>query len=136
MEQWCIWLIIIIIMAIIEAGTVKLTTIWFVASGIVTLVVSFFTDSYFIQFGIFVLLGAILLAITKIVSRLRMTGTTDDRILSMPGLVTVAIAKNKNGEVKVDGKKWIAYADKTIEVGSLVKILKINGEKLKVEKKD
>ena len=136
MEQWCIWLIIIIIMAIIEAGTVKLTTIWFVASGIVTLVVSFFTDSYFIQFVIFVLLGAILLAITKIVSRLRMTGTTDDRILSMPGLVTVAIAKNKNGEVKVDGKKWIAYADKTIEVGSLVKILKINGEKLKVEKKD
>jgi membrane protein implicated in regulation of membrane protease activity len=51
----------------------------------------------------------------------------------MQGIVTEEIRKNEVGEVKVDGKKWSAIADNKIEVGSIVKILKINGVKLKVE---
>ena len=43
------------------------------------------------------------------------------------------IKKNNTGEVKVDGKKWTAYADKNIKKGSIVKILKIDGVKVKVE---
>ena len=136
MEHWCIWLIIIIILAIIEAGTTRPTTIWFVVSGLVTLVISFFIKSYLIQFSLFVLLGAVLLFATKAASKKRRSGTNDERVLNMQGLVTKEISKNKNGEVKINGKKWTAYAEKTIEVGSIIKVLKINGVKLKVEKID
>ncbi len=137
MSQWCVWLAIIIILAVLEAGTVNLTTIWFVASGLVALVISFFTDSYLIQFGAFVLIGVILLVTTKPVLdktlKPKKAATNAERVLEMQGLVTEKISKNHNGEVKVDGKKWTAYSDNTIEVGSVVNILKINGVKLKVE---
>ena len=138
MSQWVVWLSIIIILAVLEAMTVNLTTIWFVASGLVALVISFFTDSYLIQFGAFVILGVILLITTKPILQKTLKpnkqATNVERVLEMQGLVTEKISKNSNGEVKVDGKRWTAYADKTIEVGSIVNILKINGVKLKVEK--
>ena len=52
----------------------------------------------------------------------------------MNGIVTEKIEKNKNGEVKVDGKSWTAYSNEELEEGTIVKILEINGVKLKVEK--
>ena len=83
-------------------------------------------------------LGVILLITTKPILQKTLkpkkASTNIERVLEMQGLVTEKISKNNNGEVKVDGKRWTAYADKTIEVGSIVNILKINGVKLKVEK--
>ena len=52
----------------------------------------------------------------------------------MTGVVTEKINQNEDGEVKVDGKKWTAYADSTLKKGDLVKVLEIKGVKIKVEK--
>ena len=138
MEQWLIWLILVILLALIEITTVNLTTIWFVVSGIIALIVSLFVDNYIIQFGIFVIVGVILLIttkpfLTKFIKRHKVK-TNIDRIIGMTGVVTEKISKNEDGEVKVDGKKWTAYADKTIKKGDLVKVLEIKGVKIKVEK--
>lgn len=137
MAHWTIWLIVIIILAVLEVMTTSLTTIWFVGGGLVALIISFFTDSYIIQFGAFVIVGVILLVTTKPILtktlKPKREATNVERVLEMQGLVTEKITRNNNGEVKVDGKRWTAYADKTIEVGSVVNILKINGVKLKVE---
>ena len=65
MEQWLVWLIIVILLTLIEVATVNLTTIWFVVSGIIALIISLFVDNYILQFGIFVILGVILLITTK-----------------------------------------------------------------------
>ena len=51
----------------------------------------------------------------------------------MKGIVTEEITKKKSGEVKVDGKRWTAISDKKIKVDSTVKVLEIDGVKLKVE---
>ncbi len=138
MEQWGIWLIIIVILTILELSTTNLTTIWFVASAIIALIISFFTDNYIIQFGVFVILGVILLVTTRPllqnVLKYRKVATNVDRIIGMEGIVTKKIAKNNLGEVKVDGKYWTASADKMIKEGSTVKVLEINGVKIKVEK--
>ena len=137
MEQWCVWLAVIIILAVLESMTVNLTTIWFVASGLVALLLSFVTDNYLIQFGVFVVLGVILLVTTKPLLQKSLKAkkepTNYERIIGMTGIVTEKITRNQNGEVKVDGKKWTAYADKTIDKDVPVKILKINGVKVKVE---
>lgn len=132
-----IWLLITILLGAIEALSINLTTIWFVISALISLLLSFFIDNFIIQFGVFVILGIILLITTRplLVKFLKPKNekTNFDRILDMKGIVTEEISRNKNGEVKVDGKKWSAYASKKIKVDSIVKILEINGTKLKVE---
>ena len=138
MEQWLVWLILVILLTLIEITTINLTTIWFVVSGIDALIVSLFIDNYIIQFGVFVILGVILLIttkpfLTKFIKQHKVK-TNADRIIGMTGVVTEKISKNENGEVKVDGKKWTAYADKAIKQGEIVKVLEIKGVKIKVEK--
>ena len=125
MEQWLVWLIIIILLALIEIITINLTTIWFVISGIIALIVSLFIDNYIIQFGIFVILGVILLITTK---------PFLTKFIKAHKVKTNIDSKNEDGEVKVDGKKWTAYADKAIKKGDLVKVLEIKGVKIKVER--
>lgn len=131
------WLFMIIILVIIEVMTVNLVTIWYVASAIVALILSFFIDSFTIQFAVFAILGTILLATTKKTLDKyfndKKVKTNLDRIIGMNGIVIEEISKNKNGAVKVDGKVWTAYADTNIPVDSIVKILEINSTKIKVE---
>ena len=138
MEQWLVWLIIVILLTLIEIATINLTTIWFVVSGIVALITSLFIDNYILQFGIFVILGVILLIttkpfLTKFIKEHKVK-TNIDRIIGMTGIVTEKIGKNEDGEVNVDGKRWTAYADEKIKKDELVKVLEIKGVKIKVEK--
>lgn len=132
------WLIIILFLGFIEAITVNLVTIWFVISGIVSLILSFFIDDFIIQFSVFVILGILLLITTRSwlnkVFKINKYKTNLDRVIGMQGIVTEKITKNSPGEVKVDGKRWMAVSDKTINVDNDVKILEIDGVKLKVEK--
>lgn len=138
MEQWGVWLAIIVILTVLEVSTTNLTTIWFVISGIISLIISFFTDNYIIQFGVFVVLGVILLATTRPllqkILKQHKEATNVDRIIGMEGVVTEKITKTSPGEVKVDGKRWTATSDKIIKENSTVRVLEINGVKLKVEK--
>ena len=132
------WLIIILFLGFVEAITVNLVTIWFVISGIVSLILSFFIDDFIIQFSVFVILGILLLITTRSwlnkVFKINKYKTNLDRVIGMRGIVTEKITKNSPGEVKVDGKRWMAISDKTINVDNDVKILEIDGVKLKVEK--
>lgn len=132
-----IWLGIVIALALIEVLTTNLVTIWFVASGIVSLILSFFVGEFFIQFLVFVILGIILLLTTrntleKFVNSYKQK-TNLDRVVGMTAIVTEEIKKNSPGEVKVDGKRWTAISNKKIKVDSTVKVLEIEGVKLKVE---
>lgn len=132
------WLFIIILLGFIEVITINLVTIWFVASALVSLVLSFFIDNFLIQFGVFVILGIILLVTTRSwlnkVIKPKNYKTNLDRVVGMQGIVTEKITKTKAGEVKVDGKRWTAISNEMIQVDSIVKILDIDGVKLKVEK--
>ena len=131
-----IWLGIVICLALIEIITINLTTIWFVASGLLALVLSIFVDNYILQFSVFVIVGVLLLIFTRsyLVNKFsRSVKTNLDRVIGMKGIVTEEITKNNPGEVKVDGKRWTAISNKKIEKDKEVKIIKIDGVKLIVE---
>jgi len=138
MDYWAIWLIVVLLLIVIEAATVNLVSVWFIASGIISLFVSLFCDSFFIQFGIFVVLGIFLLLLTRpILTKMlaqKETKTNLERIIGMEGVVTSKISKNVVGEVKVDGKLWSAIATTAIKEGTIVKACAIEGVKLVVEK--
>ena len=127
-----------IFLAFLEVSTSGLTCIWFVLSGLVSLIVSVFFDKPFLEWAIFVILGVVLLILTRPILmkfvKPHEEKTNLDRVVGMEGIVTEKITKNEIGEVKVDGKKWSAKSNKTIEVGSTVKIKAIDGVKLIVEK--
>ena len=131
------WLILVIFLGMIELITVGLVSIWFVISGIVAMILSFFIDNFVVQFGVFVILGVVLMLFTrKTLEKYfpKPIKTNLDRVVGLEGIVTEEIRKDSVGEVKVDEKRWSAIADEEIKVGSIVKILHIDGVKLKVEK--
>jgi len=140
MDQWIIWLIIIIVLSFVEAATVNLVSIWFIVSAFIAMILSFFTIPMIWQFGVFVLFGVFLMITTKPILKnwlkLREVKTNTDRVLGMIGIVTEEITKNHIGEVKVDGKKWSAISTKKIPVGEEVIIDSIDGVKLKVHKRE
>ncbi|MFV0249878.1 MAG: NfeD family protein [Bacilli bacterium] len=136
-----IWLTIIIILSVIEVTTINIVTIWYVISGILVLIASFFIDSFLIQFGIFVILGTLLLfttrpILTKLLEPIKQP-TNLDRIIGMKGIVTEKITRETSGEVKVDGKRWTAISElNSIEKEEIVIIKSIEGIKVIVVKED
>lgn len=141
MELWVLWLIIIFILIVAEVSTVNLVSIWFIASGIVSMIISIFYDNFFVQFAIFVILGIILLLTTrkfleKLMKAKEDTKTNLDRIIGSTAIVTEAISKNEVGEAKVEGKRWSAISKEELSVGEEVIIEKIDGVKLIVRKKE
>lgn len=135
-----IWLGIVIFLIFIEVTTVQLTTVWFVVSGIISMVLSLFIDSVEIEFAVFVLGGVLLLITTRpyLLKKLKVgeSKTNLDRIIGMKGIVSEDISTLSPGEVKVDGKRWTAIADSVIKEGSTVEVLEIIGVKIKVKEID
>ncbi len=138
--MYIFWLAMIVFLVIIEIASINLTTIWFVASAIVSLIVSFFCNWFLLQFGIFVVLGIILLITTRPLLlkllKVNKVKTNLDRVIGMEGVVTEDIIPLETGEVKVDGKKWSAYSTEKLEKGTLIIVEEINGVKLSVRKKE
>ena len=103
------WLAIVIILVVIELITVNLVTIWFIASGLLAMIISMFTNNMLIQFFVFSVGGTAFLIITKPMldkkNKHINVRTNLDRVLDMKGVVSEKIDVNKIGEVKVDGKK-------------------------------
>lgn len=136
--NWIFWLVLVIVLSFIEIATVSLVSIWFVASGIVAMILSFFIEDIAIITTVFILLGIFLLVLSRpIVNKLRSKDnekTNLDRIIGESAIVTEDIKKNEVGEVKVDGKRWSAISKEKCLKGDRVKILKIDGVKLIVEK--
>lgn len=135
--MYLFWLAVILILSFIEIGTINLVSIWFVASALVSLLLSFLPIPFYIQFIVFVVLGIVLLITTRksleeFLSKTKQK-TNLDRVVGMQGIVTEKISKNNPGEVKVDGKRWTAVSDKTIDEGKTVEIMKIEGVKLIVK---
>lgn len=138
MDMWILWLIVIVLLVFLEVSTINLVCVWFILSGLVSLILSFFLDSFYIQFAVFVILGLVLMILTRpiLVKKFarKNVKTNSDRVLGMEGVVTEEITKLKVGEVKVDGKRWSAISDEKIDIGTTIIVESIDGVKLVVRK--
>lgn len=132
------WLVLFIVLVFIELVTINLVTIWFAIGSLVSFFVSLFSSNTSLQIGIFVLVSFIALLLTKkVVNKVKnkkVIPTNLDRVIGEIGIVTEAIAPEKVGEVKVDGKRWSAISDTEIKLNEKVKILAIDGVKLKCQR--
>lgn len=135
-----VWLFLVLGLSVVEVLTVNLTTIWFVISAVVALILSFFIESQLVLFSIFIVGGIISLIIFKPLLKkymnVKSVATNLDRTIGLVGVVTEDIKKGEVGEVKVDGKRWSAISKEDLLVGQKVIVEKIDGVKLIVRKGD
>lgn len=134
-----IWLAIIILMAIVEAVTVQIISIWFVVGATSALISSAFTTSPFIQLIVFISITALSLLLTrpfiKKLLKFKKEDTNAGRYIGRTGIVTEEINNELGiGQVNVEGSIWTARsADNTlIPKGCNVCVEEIKGVRLVV----
>ncbi len=135
-----IWLGIIIVSAVLEFITQEMASIWFVAGGILALLLSLAGASLEWQICSFIVLSLVLLlALRKICLRFLLSRdekTNVDALINQQEKLLEPITPDKPGSLKINDVVWTAVAsDKklTINKGTDVVILKVQGNKLVVE---
>lgn len=135
-----IWIGFAVLMAICEAATTQLVSIWFVVGAIAAAISTLFTPSIFIQLIVFLVVSTLTLLITRpLVKKLRRksekTSTNADRLIGDIGVVIREIASAQSvGQVKIRGEIWSAVSKQTpVQADERVKIVSIEGVKLLVE---
>lgn len=138
-----IWLIVIILASAVEMMTTQLVSVWFAAGGLGALIACGLSAPLPVQFLVFVLVSALMLAFTRpVVKRaltVKKTNTNVDRYIGKTAVVTVAVNNVVGtGQVNVLGSIWTARSadGSVIPLGSHVLVEAIDGVKLIVRPED
>lgn len=133
------WLGLAVILAIIEAATAGLITIWLVLGSLAAWVCALVGLPFLFQLFVFLLVSYVLLILTRpfIKNWLshKTVKTNADRFIGQTGLVIEAIDPVEGrGQIKVGGQVWSAISvdGKGIEIGKKVQVTAITGVKLVV----
>ena len=137
------WLIILVVLALAEAGTINLVSIWFAAGALVALLVSLFCQNFWIQLVLFILVSTLCLALVRPLAQKKFTPhlrpTNLDLLLGQDAVVTEDIDNlASTGQVKVGGQIWTARNEVEVPIpaGTIVQVLRIEGVKIIVRVKD
>ncbi len=135
-----IWLAVAVIMAVMEAATPQLVSIWFAVGGVASCITSLFVDSVWIQIAVFVAVSGVALILTRpLAKKLRekhVEHTNSDRYVGQEGVVTAAIDNDASvGQVRVGTSVWTARSadGSRIPDGAKVTVTAIEGVKLIVK---
>lgn len=134
------WLIVTVVLCVIEAITVGLTTIWFAAGALAAALVSWLGGGLWLQLFIFLVLSIILLILTRPLVVKYLNGktvkTNADRLIGQQCLVEEEIYNLKEtGQIKINGLTWTARSvdpEQVIPKGETVVIEAIEGVKAMV----
>lgn len=131
------WLIALVVLAVLEAATVTLVSLWFALGALAALITSFFVQNIWIQFAVFLVVSLVTLLVIRPLARRYVTpaqvATNADRAVGSEGVVTQAIDnRNAQGQVTVGGSVWTARSDpeEIIPKGTTIRVLRIEGVKL------
>ncbi len=134
LELVWIWLAVFIITVVIEFLTVEFVSIWFAIASIPALILAMLNQNEWLQLIVFFLLSILLLSVTRplVVRYLRrnIVDTNVDAYVGKVAIVTSQISNNESGLVKFEGLIWTAVSSESIPIGSSVRILAIEGNKL------
>lgn len=135
-----IWIIAAGLLAIIEAFTLGLTTIWFAGGAVCASAAAMFGAPLIVQVAVFLAVSVLLLVITRPIVKRRLNDKTEktnvEAIIGQEGIAEEDISQYVNGQVRADGKIWSATCETgKIKKGKVVIIKSIKGVTLTVEEK-
>lgn len=136
-----LWVVAFLVMLIIEAATLGLTTVWFAGGALVAAIITPLGAPIWLQIIVFIVVSVVLLIFTRPIVAKHFNGnrakTNVESLAEKKAYVTEEVDNIKaTGKVKVDGMDWSARTAEdgvTIPMGSLVKVLKVEGVKAIVE---
>ena len=127
------WLIAMVALMAVEAAVPGLISIWFAIGALAALISAMFHAPLWLQIVWFVLVSILSLALTRPL-------VNADMGIGRDAVVTEEIDNlHGKGAVTLDGKIWTARMDQEEQravPGEIVRILRIEGVKLIVERKD
>ncbi|MGI5895612.1 MAG: NfeD family protein [Oscillospiraceae bacterium] len=134
------WLVAFVVLAVTEAFTFQLVSIWFALGSVVAFVAALCGAPLWLQITLFVAASLILLAATRPLAKKLLkkkpVPTNVDTMIGKHGVVLTEIDNlNGTGRIAVDGLDWSAKGvDETlIPKGTEVEILEIQGVKAVVK---
>ena len=136
------WLVAMVVLLIVEAAVPGLISIWFAIGALAALISALFHAPIWLQLVWLLVVSILTLILTrpfvKKYVNSRITPTNADMGIGKEAVVTEQIDNlHAKGSVLLDGKTWTARMGddtKKAEVGETVRVLRIEGVKLIVEK--
>ena len=137
-----VWLVAVIIFLGIELSTVTLTSIWFAAGALAAMLVAMFKGNLIVQVIAFLIVAFGLLYATKPWSKkfidTKKVSTNADRAIGEKIRVLERVSNlDQTGKAIVNGLEWTVRTEDdniVIEQGELVRVVRITGVKLIVER--
>lgn len=136
-----VWIVAMVLLLIVEAVTMGLTTIWFAGGALVAAILALCGAPVIVQIFAFIIVSFVLLYFTRPLVKDKFNGTRT--LTNAEGLVgRHAYVKeeidnvNATGKVKIDGMEWTARTQSEgviIPVDALVEVVAIDGVKVIVE---
>lgn len=134
------WSILLVVAVIAEFGTQQLVSIWFAAGSIVALITAAVGGSEIVQLVVFTAVSLVLLIFTRPILqkflRFEIRDTNAKADLGKNAVVIQEIDPQKGtGRARLGDVEWRAVSSDSciIRVGSVVKVLDIDGTRLIVE---
>lgn len=137
-----VWLVAVILFLGVEISTVTLTSIWFAAGALAAMLVAMFNGNLIIQIVAFLIVAFGLLYATKPWSKkfidTKKVSTNADRAIGETVRVLERVSNlDQTGRAIVHGMEWTVRTEDDniiIEQGELVRVVRISGVKLIVER--
>ena len=136
-----LWLALLIVFAVLEASTVSLVSIWFMGGALTALIEALCGAEIWLQIILFFVVSiALLLCLRPLSKKLlkkRKVATNADSNIGKTAVVTETIDNLRGtGAVKISGVEWSARSvdDSVLEKDAVVRILRIEGVKVCVER--
>ena len=135
-----VWIAVLVAAVVVEALTNDFVAIWFFPASLVSMILSLFNTSAWLQLLLFLVIGLVLVVATRPLCRkflsVRGEKTNVDAVIGKACIVTEEICNiEERGEVRLGGLCWSARAvdGRVIAVGELVTVQEVQGVKLIVK---
>lgn len=141
--MWILWLILCGVFLIAEIFTVSFLLFWPGIGAFLAFITSLFTDSFVIQFAVFVISSTLMIIFAKPLTKKLFKNSNDIKmnnssLIGKTGIVVKDIKSiEATGQVKVNGELWSAFSSNPMEViekDSTIIVEDLEGVKLKVRK--
>jgi len=137
-----LWIVIMVLLMIIEALTMNLTTIWLAVGALVAVFFTLAGAGGVMQFGAFVVVSAIMIIFTRPLVKkyvaVRYQKTNSESLVGKTARILEPVNNRlEQGTAFLDGKEWTARTEnenEELEKDTLVTVKAIEGVKLIVEK--
>jgi len=132
-----VWIVAGLVLAVLEMFVPGMVIIWFGIAAVVTGLLALFIHSPYVHFGVFIVLSGLMVFFSQWIGR-KITKPEPEpvganRLTDAEGRVIQEVRPGEPGRVKVGGEEWRAECHSALTVGTMVRVVRVEGTRLIVK---